>query len=107
MLGHLPLNKEATYLLLEKLDLSEQAWEIFKLSFRTRVMEESDGEMISFQFRILPERISAQQKEKISLVHEELLTRLQKHYPDLLFEVVLQVAFCCGRDCFGCRKKFI
>jgi len=95
----LPLNKEATFPLLQDLLLSDQAWEIIALSFRTRVKEAKEG-VISFQFRILPEHISENQKNSIDAVRDELIGKLTKQYPDFMLDVVIQVSPCCGTQCF-------
>gem|GEM_PF-6774247 len=99
MFSNLPYNPEATLSILKKLDLSEQARKIINLSFRTRV-KESHEETVSFQFRILPERISGILEKTIPMVREELLSKLQKEYPNEQLDVVFQVTMCCGSDCF-------
>ena len=103
MFDTLPYTQEKTFSVLQKLELSDQAWEIINLSFRTRVKESAE-EVVSFQFRLLPERITSRQESTLPAVREELLAKLQQAYPDEQLEVVLQVTMCCGSDCFGCRQ---
>jgi len=105
MFQNLPYNQEKTFPILQKLELSDQARELIKLSFRTRVKESAE-ETVSFQFRILPDRISAAQERMVESVREEIVSKLKKHYPDEQLEVVLQVVPCCGSECFGCRQFF-
>lgn len=105
MFTNLPLNPEKTNLILEQLALSDDARELIKLSFRTRIKESAE-ETISFQFRILPEKISSAQQERIEQVREEIFTKLKKHYPEEQCEVVIQVTMCCGSECFWCRQFF-
>jgi hypothetical protein len=103
MFTNLPLNQEKTYHILQQLALSDDARELIKLSFRTRVKESAE-ETISVQFRILPEKISSAQQERIDQVRDEITTKLKKHYPEEQCEVVIQVTMCCGSECFWCRK---
>lgn len=103
MFDDLPYNQEKTFTLLQTLDLSDQARELIKLSFRTRI-KQSWEEMMSMQFRILPERISSVQEKHLDQVREEIATKFKKHYPTEPIEVVMQVAPCCGSECFGCRQ---
>lgn len=103
MFHNLPYNQEKTFALFQDLDFSDQARELIKLSFRTRVKESAE-ETVSFQFRILPERISVRQEQMIELVREEMFAKLKKKYPYEQLEVVFQVTMCCGSECFGCRQ---
>lgn len=105
MFTNLPLNPEKTNLILQQLALSDDARELIKLSFRTRIKESAE-ETISFQFRILPEKISSAQQERIEQVREEIATKLKKYYPEEQIEVVIQVTMCCGSECFWCRQFF-
>lgn len=99
MFSTLPLNTKETLAILETITLSDDARELIKLSFRTRVKDSSE-ETISFQFRILPEKISSAQQERIEQVREEIATKLKKQYPEEQIEVVIQVTMCCGSECF-------
>ena len=85
------------------LDLSPQAREIIKLSFRTRIKANEEG-VINFQFRILPENISPEQIEHIPAVRDELLQKLTDAFPAEKMDVVIQVTLCCMTQCFGCRS---
>ncbi len=105
MFSTLPLNTKETLAILETIGLSDQARELIKLSFRTRVKESAE-ETISVQFRILPEKISSAQQERIEQVREEIFTKLKKHCPKEQLEVVIQVTMCCGSECFWCRQFF-
>lgn len=100
---HFPRNKEAVYAFLEPLALSDETWSMIKLSFRTRAKETNEW-VISFQFRIMPEKISAAQECHIDAIREEIATKLALQHPSLLFDVIVQVAPCCGSQCFGCRE---
>ena len=97
--ANLPLNQEPTYAILKILDLSPQAREIIKLSFRTRIKANEEG-VINFQFRILPENISPAQIEHIPAVREELLQKLTEAFPAEKIDVVIQVTLCCMTQCF-------
>lgn len=103
MFDNLPYNQESTFPILQKLDLSDQARELIKLSFRTRVKESAE-ETVSFQFRILPEKISALQQSYIEPIREEITSKLKNHYAEEQLEVVIQVTMCCGSECYGCRQ---
>lgn len=103
MFENLPYNQERVFTLLQDLDLSDHARELIKLSFRTRV-KQSWEEMMSMQFRILPERISPVQEKRLDQVRDEIATKLKNRYPTEPIDVVMQVAPCCGSECFGCRQ---
>ena len=105
MFTNLPLNPEKSYHILQQLALSDDARELIKLSFRTRVKESAE-EIISFQFRILPEKISSAQQERIEQVRDEIAAKLKKHYPEEQCKVVIQITMCCGSECFWCRQFF-
>lgn len=100
---NLPLNKEATFAILQELALSPQAWEIIKLSFRTRIKANEEG-VIGFQFRILPENITPTQQESIPVVREEILQQIIEKYPTEKIDVIIQVTLCCMTQCFWCRS---
>lgn len=97
----LPLNRDVMYPILENLSLSEQAWELIRLSFRSRIKEAPEW-AIAFQFKIAPATISAKQEKLIDIVREEILPKLQEAYPQHTFIVSFTIAECCGSDCFGC-----
>jgi KilA-N domain len=105
MFSTLPLNTKATVAILETIWLSDQARAIVKLSFRTRTILTQET-IVTVQFRLDQETITESEKSLIESVHEEILSKLQKYYPDETFAVVIQVSMCCGSDCLWCRKFF-